>query len=318
MFSKIVSAIRSTLPAGLILLVVASSGAAQDAQYRAPLPSDGELRWRFEKGQAISMVTDQSTSMNIDVSGQKLSNETKNLNELTMKIAEVDSEGTATASVTIDRMTMEIQANDQIMQFDTSDPESAEGPMADVAKMLQPMIGKAIIQKMAPSGKIFDVNVPEDMLPQDDGNPLAAALMNKQNLEEMTSRASLEFPESKPEMGYTWQVKAELEMGPASVETITDYTYLGVKEGKEGPVHVIEGKVQMKFPQGVAGNDVEIVKEEATTLFYFDGVRGRLRGSDLFQDMKMKITTAGQVAEQQIVQTMKTTMELVGDTDPAD
>jgi hypothetical protein len=83
-------------------------------------------------------------------------------------------------------------------------------------------------------------------------------------------------------------------------------------------VHVIEGKISMKFPQGVAGNDIDIVKQEATTLFYFDGIQGRLRGSELFQDMKMRISTAGQVAEQQIVQTMKTTMELLGDKDQED
>jgi hypothetical protein len=177
------------------------------------------------------------------------------------------------------------------------------------------MIGKAITQKIAPSGKIFDVEVPEDMLPKDQNNPVAAALMSKKSLEEMTSRASMEFPKSNPEMGETWQVKAELDMGPASVETLTDYTYLGVKEGRDGPVHVIEGKITMKFPQGIAGNDIEILQQDATALFFFDGIQGRLRGSELFQDMKMRISTAGQLIEQHIVQTMKTEMLLKSEND---
>jgi hypothetical protein len=304
---------------GAVCLLAVSQADAQRPQVRAPLASDGTLQWRFEKDQALSMVSDQTTRISISVAGQMITSENQNLNEMTMRILDVNEEGTATISVTIDRMKMDIDANGQRMQLDTSSQEEAAGeavgPMAEVAQMVQPMIGKAISQKMAPSGKIFDVNVPEDMLPQDQSNPLAAALMSKKNLEEMTSRASLEFPKPDLEMGFSWQVKAELEMGPATVETTTDYTYLGVKEGKDGPVHVIEGKIQLRFPQGVAGNNVEIVNEDSTSLFYFDGVQGRLRGSELFQDMTMRINNAGQVAEQQIAQTMKTTVELLKESE---
>lgn len=292
------------------------SAAGQATQYRAPRDSDGELRWKFKKGQVFRMITEQNTSMSMSIGQQPVKSENQNINEMTLHIDDVDSEGTAKAAAVLDRMMMQIEANGQKMGFDSNDEdETAIGPFAEVIKMIRPIIGKRISQDMASTGKISNVNVPDDMLPEG-GNPIVAGMLNKKSIEEMTSRGSLEFPASKLELGHTWQVKAEMNMGPAQVSTTTDYKYLGVKEGQDGPLHVIEGKISMSFPQGIAGGTIEIVHEDSTATFYFDGVNGRLHGSELHQDMKMKISAGGQSTEQHVLQKMK--MSLVdGNADSA-
>lgn len=290
-------------------MFLAGTAVAQSSQYRAPRESDGELRWKFQPGQVFRMITEQNTSMSMTIGSQPIQTSTQNINEMTLAIGEVDSQGSAKATATLDRMMMQMEAGGQKMSFDTAEEDDQNnGPMIEVANMIRPMIGKQISQEMAASGKVSNVNVPDDMLP-DASNPIAAGMLNKKSLEEMSSRGSLEFPQSKMEMGHTWQVKTEMEMGPAKVATTTDYKYLGVKEGPDGPLHVIEGKISMQFPQGVAGSNIDVVDEDSKATFYFDGVKGRLHGTELQQDMKLKISAGGQSSQQHVVQSMKMRFE---------
>jgi len=300
---------QSIVLVGGWVLLLSGSVAAQSTQYRAPRETDGELRWKFQQGQIFRMITEQNTSMSMTINDQPFKTANKNVNEMTLAIGEVSSDGTAKATASLDRMMMDMDANGQKMSFDTADEAGeAIGPMAEVANMIRPMIGKLISQEMSASGKVSNVNVPDDMLP-DAANPIAAGMLNKKSLEEMSSRGSLEFPVSKMDMGHTWQIKADMEMGPAKVTTTTDYKYLGVKEGPDGPLHVFEGRISMQFPQGVAGSTIDVVDEDSKATFYFDGVKGRLHGTELAQNMKMKISAGGQSSEQHVVQSMKMTLE---------
>lgn len=309
------------LHAWLLAFVAAGSMAADVAaqspqQVRAPRPSDGLLRWQFHKGQAFSIVMDQSVAMSMDIPGQPTHHTSQRaVTEMTQQILDVDAEGTASATSTIDRMSLVMDVGGQKMEFDTSSDEEPTGPMAEVVALLKPMIGKAISQDMAASGKVSNVSIPDGMLDAGSGNPIAAALMNKKSLEDMTTRSALEFPSENPEVGTTWQNVAELDMGGAmKVLNTTTYTYVGVKEGQDGPLHVIEATLNQTFPNGGApGVDIKIVREDSKAIFYFDGVQGLMRGTELDQDMMMQITAPGQTLQQRIQQTMKTTFEVKSD-----
>ena len=296
---------RLILTIGGWAVFFASVVSAQATQYRAPRDSDGELRWQFKKGQVLRMLSDQTVSMSMELENRPMKTVNQSINEMTLTIDDVDGEGIAKAAATIVRMTMNLEANGQRFSFDSADEaDQVFGPMKEISKMIRPMIGKKMTQDMSPTGKISNVNVPEEMLPAND-NPMIAAMLNKKNLEEMSTRGSMEFPKPKLELGHTWQVKADLDMGMMKVAMKTDYTYLGVKEGPDGPLHVFEGKISMSFPQGAAGANVDIVHENSTGTFVFDGVRGLMRSSELHQDMALKIFAGGQTMQQQVLQTMQ-------------
>ncbi len=296
-----------TLAACSLVCVWPTAAPAQEAATKAPAPpsqyrkakdSDGMLRWQFQKGQNYSSVTEQATVITVNIPGQPGKTEQKITTEQSLQVLDVNAEGTAKTSSTIERMVMAIDVAGQAMKFDTSSEEEPTGPLAEAAKLIKQMIGKAILQDMAPSGQISNVEVPDAMIYSGD-NPLASALMNKKSLEEMTTRSSLEFPSDKPDVGTTWQKVAELDMGPVKVLTTTDYTYLGVKEGQHGPSHVIEGKISQTFP-GAPGIELKVVQENSKVLFYFDGIKGFLRSSELNQDLTMEISAQGQKFEQRI------------------
>lgn len=306
---RIESFARGALALGAWGVLLAGFVTAQAPQYRAPRDSDGELRWQFKKGQALRMFAEQNLVMSMTVQNQTGKSVTNSINEMTLSIDDVDSEGTAKAVATIDRMTMEVEGNGQRIAFDSSEKDASKtGPEAEIAQMIRPMIGKKMTQDLSPNGKISNVNVPDDML-NFGGNPAMAGLMNKKNIEEMSTRGSMEFPHPKLEQGYTWQMKAEMDMGPMKVATTTDYKYLGVKEGQDGPLHVIEAKISMSFPPAAAGVNVQVTEENSSGTFYFDGVRGRMRSSELLQDITMKIGAGGQSMDQHLQQSMRVSFE---------
>ena len=170
---------------------------------------------------------------------------------------------------------------------------------------------------MTTSGKVTDVEVPDSMLPANNpANPLAASMLNRKSLEEMTTRSSLFFPEASPKVGFSWQQVSDLEMGPARVKTTQDCAYWGVQDRPQGPVHGIEGKITIAFPENVVGSKVTVVHQDSVARFYFDGRRGYLVQSELKQDMKLQISGAGQTLEQHLVQTMVAKYEKLTETSP--
>jgi hypothetical protein len=278
------------------------------SETRPPGSEDGSLAWKFAEGDVIKMEMTQEVIVEMIANGQEMNQATETVNEMTMEVAAVDSEGVATVNNTISRMKTKSSAMGMEMEFDSDSSEELEGPSKMIGDMLRPMIGPTMTQKMSADGKVFDVEVPEEMMEGAKANPQMGAMFNKGTLEEMAKKAAVEFPESNPEIGYDWDVTAEIAMGPMVVATDTNYIYQGVAMIDGKPLHKIEADIKMSFPDGVMGGEVEIVNENSKAFFYFDGVAGQMSHSELDQDVEMVISVAGQEVEQHLKQKMKMVM----------
>lgn len=271
--------------------------------YRTPKESDGILQWRFNAGQKLGINTDQYMEMAMDFGGQKVVTKTKNVTTGSWLIESVDSAGTAASQMTVDRMKLELDANGMKMDFDTASSEDADPQLAEVVDMIKLMIGKPISYEVTSQGKAENVNVPDDMFGET-SNPILSSLMNKQTFVEMTKSSTLFFPKSTPEIGDTWSDSNELDMGMFVITNKTEYKYLGVEDRPSGPVHVIGATITQEFSEG-GEVEVDIISQNTNAKIYFDGIKGRMLGSQLNQDVKMEISTMGQVIDQHITQKLQ-------------
>lgn len=272
----------------------------QEATFRPPVESDGQLTWKFEPGRKLEIVTDQSITMNMDFSVQQITSATNNLSRSTWHIQSIDEEGLAESEMTIERMKLEIDSNGTVIQYDSDSEEPLDEMFAELGETIDAIIGQSIRYKVSPQGKVSDVQVPEDMF-QEQANPMFQAFMNPQMFAEMTKNSTLFFPNPNPQVGDTWEDSSEIDMNMFVLTTRTQYQYLGVEDRSEGPVHVIGVTITQEYSDSDE-MEVEIVEQKTNSKIYFDGINGYLVGSVLNQDMQMNMSVAGQVIDQRVQQ----------------
>lgn len=287
----------------LTLSALAVSTQAQDLEIRAPKKSDGPLEWKFKEGQVLKVDMKQDMTMEMDLGVQQSEVVNNSATEMTLWVKSVDADGVATMGNTIDRMVMQTEAPGVSFELDTMSEEEHDGPAADVAEVIKPMVGAEMSQKMSPRGEVTDVQIPESMMEGiENGDPAMAQMFNENTLKEMTAKNNLIFPDKELSQGATWNNVVETMMGPVSIKMETDYEYLGVTEVEGTPLHVIRGKIAMSFPDGVNGVDIDIAEEDSTIHFFFDGNAGRMTKSDMDQNVVMEIAAGPQTITQTIKQ----------------
>ena len=277
---------------------------------RAPREADGQMAWKFREGLSIKITTDQTTSIEMDLGGQALNTKTKATNELSMTVDSIDEEGIATSTNTIDRMAISTETPMLSFEFDSNNDDDGEGPAAQIAQMMRPLVGVPMTQKMRANGEVFDVEIPAEALEGMKANPQMAAMFSEKTLQEMTSKGSLVFPEPNLAVGHAWTVAQTMDLGAMKANTSTEYTYRGVADLDGKPTHVVTGDLTMEFPKG-GGPDIEITDQDAVVTFYFDGIAGRMIKSELEQNMNMVVKAGGQEISQKITQTLIMTMAVV-------
>ena len=277
---------------------------------RAPRETDGPMAWKFKEGLSIKIVTDQDTTIAMELGGQPFNTKTKAMNELSLTINSVDEEGVASATSTIDRMVISTDAPMVSIEFDSNNDDDGEGPAAQIAQMIRPMVGLAMTQKMRTNGEAFDVDIPAEALKGMKANPQVGAMFSKKTLEDMTTNGNLVFPEPNIEVGHSWTVAQTMDLGAMSANTSTEYTYRGVADVDGKPMHIVTGDLTMDFPDA-GGPDIEITDQDAVITFYFDGIAGRMVKSELDQNMNMVVQAGDQKINQEISQTMIMTMTVV-------
>ena len=284
--------------------------ASKELKTREPTAKDGELKWKFTKGQVTTAAMKQNVTMTMNVAGQNMETKTNSVNEMSLTVDSVDENGVASVSNVIKRM--KVSSSSPMagtFEYDSESDEEPEGQGAMIKEMLAPMIGQTITQKMAKTGKIYDVKIPAEVLEAIQANPMMGQMFNEKTFEDLASKSTIEFPEKEIVIGTTWEVDAEVKMGPIVLETKTSYEYRGVADVDGTPYHVIKGKVSMSFPEGaVQGAEIEVLSEDTNVVMLFDGNAGRMVKSTLDQNMEMEIVAGGQTIQQNVVQKMDITV----------
>ncbi len=260
----------------------------------------GQLAWKFRTDQEIGVKLDQNTEMVVSLFGSDITTLVKSTIWMTWKVAQVDDHGTAEMSSVLDRVTVQMD-NPQLGKSaaDTNaNDEAAVGLSGEIVKAFRPLVGAAITFKMSAQGEVTDEKIPDDvekLLEQtsSQGMPsVASAIMT-------IIHACPVFPTEAPKVGATWNESTEIEAGGKATAVLEKtYTYQGAKEIKSRTLHQIDVEVQTVLAERDDGPSVEIVEQSDAGTLYFDGVAGRLAGSNVIHTSKAIVKVAGQEVDQ--------------------
>ncbi|MEZ6092044.1 MAG: hypothetical protein R3C05_29375 [Pirellulaceae bacterium] len=261
------------------------------------------LAWKFNRGESQKVEMLQNVDVQMSIAGQNVNSTTSNKSWMTWDVSDVTKEGHATIATTIDRMTLDIGGAVEI-HFDSDDKEKQEAQAEAIAKMIRPLIGVEMRQKMLTTGKITEVTIPDSIKEAMDSMGTGGSQM----LESVSRNATLEFPEKALRAGDSWSNTFETKSAVGLVTVDTTYTYKGLVNVEDKPLHLFDVDLQMKFADGEnpSGAKIEIVKQSTDGKMYFDAAAGRIDHSSVKQNVEMNISAGGQ----NIQQTMRQTIEM--------
>lgn len=301
---------RSRLCLTLVLLLPVQLASGQTAD-----TAQGQLRWKFQPGQVYNVLMTQNMKQDMQVAGQPV--HSTNNTKMTMRwiVEDVDQDGVATISQTMDRVQMEMEAPmiGKVV-VDTDDETDTPGTAAQMAGMFRPMIGAKIKQKMSSRGEILEVNIPDEVLKGFKSSPMGQAGMSADAIKDMTTKASPVLPPGQVEVGQTWSKQGTSRSPVGAISIDNSFTYEGTTVKDDRLLHKIGLKMKMDFEDGEnkLGAKITVVDQDSNGTLYFDSDAGHLTGSELDQNMTMNVEVAGQKIVQKIEQTMKTTVTPAG------
>jgi hypothetical protein len=289
---------RVLFPAVLVIVAAVAVASAQ---------ADDTLRWKFSKGEKLHYVVTQKTSSTAVVAGQKI--ETLMTQDIvtTWDVQDVDSSGSAVMDQTIDRIVFAMTGPTGEIKIDTKKDEAGEGPAASVAPLFKALAGNPCRLKMSARGEVSDVSIPAKLVDAlKNAGPAAAnnPLFTEEGFKRMLTQASLVLPEGAVAKGQTWKVAKSIPMPMIGTMVMDNvYTY----EGPSDPADRISVAVKLDIqPKEGVPFEIKVTKQDSKGTFRFDRKAGVLRGSELTQNMEMRITANGQ----EIIQNVDTATKM--------
>lgn len=288
---------RSAAPAAVLLLL--------PMVLAAPALGQTKLRWKFEKGQKLHYVMSQEMETSVKVAGRKIDSNLTQTIDMTWNFVELQDDGSAKMTQTIDRLQMTVKAQGVEIKFDSKDPAAVPPALAPLAHLTKALVGQEIGLTMNPRGEVKDVQIPEKILDSLKAvGPAAGGLLSEDGIKNLSSQGSLVFPEEALSPGKTWKKNQKITTPQVGTMTIdTTYTFAGPAEGAGDGVEKIHADLALKLESSL-GIDIKSQDNEAS--FLFDNKAGILRSSQVRQVMTM----AGKIMDQDFSQDMKTTVSM--------
>jgi hypothetical protein len=275
------------------------------ALFVAPAGAAEPVVWKFKIGEGNHYRMTQK--MTIDIQMGDGANETQditNVIDMSWIADEVNDDGSARLTQTIDRMRMTIapKGRDKV-EFDSKTTDEPQGFAAMVAPLFRELSRAKFKLTMSQRGKVSDVEVPESLVAALATSPGAAAmgdLATAKGLENTMSRMSLEMPETL-EQGTTWTSTSEMNNPALGKQTIAiTYKYIGPREKEGATFEAFEPTLEITFAGGAATATIEEQKSSGEVLF--NRTAGRLESTKLDHTMKLKLVVAGQTLNQTLTQ----------------
>jgi hypothetical protein len=260
------------------------------------------LRWKFSTGDSSKYTMTMTMRQEVTVNGMVIKTLMDQVVDYTWAIGSVNSDGTAAMSQTIDRVRMEVKsaqgAQGQTLKYDSADKEAPTGLGAQLAPMMEALVGKAMTMRVTPRGEISDFKVPEEMLAgfkKGPGMEQLGGIFSEQGLKQMASQGMLKFPEEEVATGDSWNTSVEIPnpiLGTQKV--VSAYTYAGTENVDGQQLDKIELKLDMKFevPKD-SPNQVDLKDQKTNGKIHFDNAMGRLIDAENLSTIKMEITAGG-------------------------
>ena len=165
------------------------------------------LRYQFKQGEQFVYAMDQTMDMKMSIVGQDVEMQMNQKIEMLQKVAAVDSAGVASISQKITRIRMEMTGPPgTAMKYDSAEKKKPEGLVAQIAPLFKTLTNAEFNVKMAPSGKLVEVEVPTEFfekLKETPGGNLLEGMFNKDSFKQMLTQAATTFPTTPVDQGDT-------------------------------------------------------------------------------------------------------------------
>ncbi len=238
----------------------------------APARADETLRWKLRKGQTLRYrSTSHVNQADEKRPGQIEANEMDFIEDLTLRVKDVDSAGVVDVEVTVDRFRSKTNLRGVKAEYD-----SREGKGEKAAPDAPRELGVPIHVFMDPRGEIREIRWPKEALERIKNDPVPPQSQgtdrDRINASSILRSNSVVLPEREVKPGESWiftiQQKYPGNANIRSVDYISTYRY---EETRDGLARIaIDRK---RIPNGFQ----EPVTTQCVGLIRFDPVAGILR-----------------------------------------
>jgi len=265
------------------------------------------LRWKFKLGEVFRYESAQTTISKIkDSTGQEVNTTLTLTMDLTWTVKEVDPQGGASLSQTIDRIRTTATMPFGKFAIDSQAGGDAAGPAGPLFKML---VGAEFAFKMNSRGELTDVRLSEKLLStlRGDNEPAGAqGQFSEAGLKNMLVQMGMILPADAVDAGKTWNRKLAIPAGPDGQTREIEQIYtLGTPDAGK-PFDPID--MATKFAPVAADPNVPVTikTQEATGRFLFDNANGRIDSSKVVE----RVELTGQIQGKEVGQSNETTTVL--------
>lgn len=291
----------------LILPVLPASALEPDVNQ-----GEVELNLRYQAGKTYVSKMISKNSSKIQMGGQKMNNEQTMTMEFTMKVDAIEDSENVKATVTYDRIAMDMVAMGQKMSFDSADPASLAGnPMAGLAAMA----GKSLTMTISPELKFSDIKgmdkLFEGLGPEAE---LAKGMFSEDQMAQMMGAQMAQMlPGKKIKAGDRWPYKVELPMGPMGNFAVDGKNKMkGVVAEQTARLAVIEFEATMKTKKGAGeiepGMNMEVKDGKMKGTYHFNLADGYVSKTTSETTMTLEMVMPGAEEQMKIPTVSKVTM----------
>jgi hypothetical protein len=283
---------------GLIgLLCLVAIALASMASAAPQVRADDEIRWKFKSGEELHyrMVQDTQIRANAGARGSKTT--IAQTIDMTWKVLEVDADGVASMSQTIDRMRVKATTPEGTMEADSDSEKLPEALAANFGPIFRTLVGAKFTMKMTPTGKIENVEVPAAASEATAQAPGVGNMLSPESLKEMTQQAAIPLPTGPIEVGKSWTDEKSL----TDTKLLITYTYDGTVDQDGRQLAKINNKADLNLDlPKVEGLTAEMEKGELNGEILFDAAAGKLIQSTTKQDLVVSFSGMGQSMRQEV------------------
>lgn len=265
------------------------------------------LSWKFESGESLKYVVQQSTQMEMDLNGQQQKMTMNQTMDMVWKIGAVESTGDAKMAQVVDRVQFQSEGGPfGAVQFDSSSSEVVDSPLVkSMADVFKKIVGQEFGVTMQPTGKVQDVTVPAGLLKALTDSGPAGSAMNEDTLKQMMTQSAVTLPATPIKMGDSWDSNQKVELPFGTMTVASKLTYEGTQDGLARIS--MQPRIDVKPKEG-APITLTMKKSDGKGTVFFDVARGRISKSELDLTMELQVKQFGTQIQQTLRQ--KTAMTL--------
>ncbi|GIW88528.1 MAG: hypothetical protein KatS3mg108_2852 [Isosphaeraceae bacterium] len=266
--------------------------------------SDVALRWKLEKGQRLGYEFTQRNAIEVELENQEIKSSTTLQFGLIWDVESVEADGSARLKQTVDYVRVEVESGMQEpLVYDSRQGGDPPGPLAPLKALYASVTAAPYELTLDARGQVRDVKVPEDVIRAAQGSPAAmladgGSLLSAKGVERLLAQVIPPLPEGSASQGATWDLKLELPAGPLQMAITNTYSL----DQATTPEALVTAQIDTAIkPASGSPLEVEVSKQSGTGRYRFEVEKGRLRDTDVTQDIRLILKVMGREIPQHFV-----------------